>query len=67
MPIVNDQYYFILLNNELRYYNIDIYLNNISGVRNMYELLFEEGIKYIEYNENTILYTNYLYINQYAL
>jgi len=67
VPIVNDQYYFILLNNELRYYNIDIYLNNISGVRNMYELLFEEGIKYIEYNENTILYTNYLYINQYAL
>jgi len=29
---VYDQYNFILLNNELKYYNIDIYLNNISGL-----------------------------------
>lgn len=27
--LVNDQYYFILFNNELKYCNIDIYLNNI--------------------------------------
>lgn len=29
---VYDRYNFILLNNELKYYNIDIYLNNISGL-----------------------------------
>lgn len=41
---VYDKYYFILLNNELKYQNIYIYLNNISGL--YVQIIIQGGVKY---------------------